>query len=181
MTQLGILQFDKSSFEFEETNIYGIYESYGYMTWHIEMFPSGEDNYIMFNALILDNIFSPQQLSETTYKSASDTGDLYEHTVRVGGQDRFLKSVDMKFDKWNTESQSINLTGYGIIEEDDNLPEVNYKFNATLKFNGLNLFETTQETTQKFVDSHFQDIKDKLEITFENVRSGLQATIVGRF
>ena len=42
MTPLGNLQFDNNSFNFEETNIYGIFEPHGYMTWHIEMFPPGE-------------------------------------------------------------------------------------------------------------------------------------------
>ncbi len=123
MTPPGNLQYDNDSFDFEETNIYGIYEPHGYMTWHIEMFPTGEDNYIMFNSLVFDNIFSPQQLSDTTFKENSETGDLYEHTVRVNGEDRFLKSVDMAFSKWDTENQSIKLTGHGTIDADDNLPK----------------------------------------------------------
>ncbi len=181
MTPFGNLQFDNNSFDFEEANIYGIYESHGYMTWHIEMFPAGEDNYIMFNSLMLDNIFSPQQLSNTKYKANADTGDLYEHTVRVDAQDRFLQSVDMTFGKWNTENQSILLSGHGIIEADDDSPEVIYRFNAFLKFKELNIFETTQEATQKFVDTYLQNNKEKLEINFENVASGLQATISGQF
>jgi hypothetical protein len=47
MENLDSLQFDKNVYDFEEANIYGIYESDGYMTWHIEMFPPGEDNYEM--------------------------------------------------------------------------------------------------------------------------------------
>jgi hypothetical protein len=181
MTHHGTLQFDKNLFDFEETNFYGIYEPHGYMTWHVEMFPPGEDNYIMFNSLIFDNIFTPQQLSDATFKSTADTGDLYEHTIRVNGEDRFLKSVDMTFGKWDTETQSINLSGHGSIDEDDNLPEVIYKFNATLKFKDLNIFETTEEATQKFIDTYFQNIKDKLDIKFENAASGLQAIIGGHF
>jgi hypothetical protein len=145
------------------------------------MFPVGEDNYIMFNALVFDNIFSPRQLSGITYKASSDTDDLYEHTIRVNGQDRFLQSVDMTFGKWDTTTQSIELTGHGIIDADDDLPEVSYKFNALLKFKDINIFETSQETTQKFVDTYLLDIKDELEIKFENVASGLQAVIGGHF
>jgi hypothetical protein len=181
MTSLGKLQFDNNSFDLEETNIYGIYEPYGEMTWHIEMFPAGEDNYIMFNALILGNIFSPNALSDTIYKATADTGDLYEHTVRVNGEDRFLQSVNMTFGKWDKESQSTTLTGYGIIDAEDNLPEVNYKFNANLKFKELCIFETTKEATQKFVDTYLQDRKDRIEVNYEEVASGLQATISGRF
>jgi hypothetical protein len=181
MTPLGNLQYDNNLFDFEETNIYGIYESHGDMNWHIEMFPTGEENYIMFNSLVLDNIFSPQQLSDTTFKKNSDTGDLYEHTVKVNGDDRFLSSVDMTFGKWDTENQSIQLSGHGTIDADDNLPEVTYKFNATLKFKELNIFETTQEATQQFVDAYLKDNKDKLNIKFENAPSGLQAIIGGLF
>ncbi|MGZ3848663.1 MAG: hypothetical protein ACXVMS_12195 [Flavisolibacter sp.] len=181
MTPLGNLQYDNNLFDFEETNIYGIYEPHGYMTWYIEMFPDGEDNYIMFNSLVFDNIFSPQQLSDVTIKETSDTGDLYEHTVRVNGEDRFLKSIDMAFGKWDTENQSIQITGHGTIDADDNLPEVVYKFNAVLRFKELDIFETTKEATQKFVDTYLQDTKDKLEINFENVASGLQAIISGHF
>jgi hypothetical protein len=181
MTPLGNLQFDDNSFDFEETNIYGIFEPHGYMTWHIEMFPPGEENYIMFNALILDNIFSPQQLSETSYTSAADTGDLYEHTVYVNGQDRFLKSVNMTFGKWDTETQTIQLNGHGSIDEDEDLPEVVYRFNATLKFKDLNIFETTKEATQKFIDTYLQNSKDSIKVEFENAASGLQAVICGQF
>jgi hypothetical protein len=181
MTPLGNLQYDDNLFDFEETNIYGIYESDGYMTWHIEMFPSGEDNYIMFNSLVFDNVFSPQQLTDLKFKETTDTSDLYEHTVRVNGDDRFLNSVDMTFGKWDTENQSIQLSGHGIIDTDDNLPEVTFKFNATLKFKELNIFETTKEATQQFVDTYLKDSKDKLSIKFENAASGLQAIIGGNF
>jgi hypothetical protein len=181
MTPLGNLQYDNNSFDFEETNIYGIYESHGYMTWHIEMFPPGEDNYIMFNSLVFDNVFSPKQLSGITFKETTDTSDLYEHTVKVNGDDRFLNSVDMTFGNWDTENQSIQLSGHGTIDADDNLPEVTYKFNAILKFKELNIFETTKEATQQFVDTYLRDNKDKLNITFENAPSGLQAIIGGNF
>jgi hypothetical protein len=181
MKQLGNLQFDKKAFDFEETNIYGIFEPYGYMTWHIEMFPPGEENYIMFNALILNNIFLPQQLSETSYTATADTGDLYEHTVRVNGQDRFLKSVDMTFSKWDMKTQTIQLNGHGSIDQDNDLPEVVYRFNATLKFKNLNIFETTKEATQKFIDTYLQNDKDNIKVEFENAASGLQAVISGQF
>jgi hypothetical protein len=181
MTPFGNLRFDNNSFDFEETNIYGIYESAGYMTWHIEMFPPGEDNYIMFNSLGFDNVFSPRQLTDLTFKETDDTGDLYEHTVRVNGGDRFLKSVDMTFGKWDSANQSIQLTGHGTVDAGENLPQVTYKFNAILKFKELNIFETTKEATQKFIDTRLQDSKDKLHIKFENVASGLQAIIGGHF
>ena len=181
MTPLGNLQFDNNAFDFEETNIYGIYEPQGYMTWHIEMFPIGEDNYIMFNSLILDNVFSPQQLSDKTYKATHETGDLYEHTVRVNGEDRFLQSVDMTFGKWDNENQSIKLNGQGTIDADNDLPQVIYKFNAVLKFKELDIFETTKEATQKFVDTYLQESKNNLKVKFEDVASGLQAIISGTF
>ena len=181
MTHLGNLQFGNNSFDLEETNIYGIFEPHGHMTWHIEMFPTGEHNYIMFNALILDNIFSPQQLSNIAYTATADTSDLYEHAVRVNGQDRFLKSVDMTFGKWKTETQSVQLIGHGTIEKDDDLTEVAYMFNAILKFKDLNIFETTKDATQKFVDTYLQNGKDDIEVEFENVASGLQAVIRGHF
>lgn len=177
----GNLQFDNNSFDLEETSIYGIYEPSGEMTWHIEMFPPGEDNYIMFNSLTLGNIYLPNALSDTSYKATADTADLYEHTVRVNGEDRFLQSVDMTFGKWDSENQSISLTGHGIIDADDNLPEVNYNFRANLKFKELYIFETTPEATQMFVETHLQDRKDRIEVNYEEVASGLQATISGRF
>ena len=181
MTSFGNLLYGNTLFHLEETNIYGIYESDSYMAWNIEMFPSGEDNYIMFNSLVIDNIFSPKQLNGKTFKETSDAADLYEHTVKVNGEDRFLKSVEMTFSNWDTENQSLHLNGHGTILEDDNFPEVIYKFYAILKFQGLNIFETTQRETQQFIDTCLQDVKDKLEIKFENVASGLTAIISGQF
>jgi hypothetical protein len=45
----------------------------------------------------------------------TNTGDLYEHTVRVNGEDRFLQSVDMIFGKWEKENQSIKLSGQELL------------------------------------------------------------------
>ncbi len=181
MENPGNLQYDNDLFDLEEANIYGIYEDEGYMTWHIEMFPSGDNNYIMINSLVLDKIFSPHQLSKVSFKETSETSDLYEHTILVNSDDRFLKSIEMIFGNWDTEYQSIKLTGSGIIESYENLPEINYKFKAILKFKGLNIFETNKEATKQFVDTYLQDNKSKLDIKFENVASGLKATIEGSF
>ena len=181
MTPLGHLEFNSNSFDFEETNIYGIFEPHGNMTWHIEMFPAGEDNYIMLNSLFIEQVFSPQRLSGIKYQATNDESGLYDHTVRVDGRDRYLQSIEMVFGNWDTKNQSIQLSGQGIIEPDDNLPEVSYVFNAILKFKELNIFETTKEATQKFVETHLQDSNESLEIKFEDVPSGLQATIGGRF
>jgi hypothetical protein len=179
MTQLGTLQFDKNPFDLVETNIYGIFELHGHMHWFIELFPPVEDNYIMFNALVFDNIYSPRQLSNTMYMTDDDSDDLGEHTVLVNGQDRFLKSVEMSFGMWQTTKQTIELTGKGFIEKWGNLPEIPYKFNSVLEFKGINIFETSQADAQKFVDTYLQDIKNHIKIKFENVTSGLQAVISG--
>jgi|GEM_PF-3407903 len=181
MANFGNLQFDEKLFDLEEANIYGIYEPFGYMTWHIEMFPKGEDNYIMLNALVFDGITSPRQLSETTLNETSNTSDLNEHTVRVDGEDRFLKSIDMNFGKWDAENQTIQLTGHGIIDADDNFPAVKYILNCRLRFQGINIFETTKEEVQAFVDTYDQDKKAEIEVKFEHVASGLRATISGNF
>ena len=181
MTPPGNLKFGNDLFDLEETNIYGIFEPNGYMTWHIEMFPEGEDNYIMFNSLQFDNIFSPGKLNDIKYKADADASDLKEHTVRVNGQDRFLQSVDMTFGKWNTANQSIELTGHGTIDAEDDIPEILFKFNALLKFKEINIFETSQAAVQKFVETYLQDVQNRIEIKFENVASGLQAEIAGQF
>jgi hypothetical protein len=95
MKSYGSLQFDNNSFDLEQTNIYGIFVPPGEMTWYIEMFPAGEDNYIMLNALSFENIFSPQKLSGVKFRSTSVESDLYENTVFVDGQDRFLQSIEI--------------------------------------------------------------------------------------
>src|ERR1700719_1588227 len=134
MTPVGHLEFNSNSFDFEETSIYGIFEPHGSMT----------DNYIMLNSLFIERVFSPQQLSGIKYQGPGDESDLYDHTVRVDGRDRFLQSIEMVFGNWDTKNQSIQLSGHGIIEPDDDLPELSYVFNAFLKFKGLNIFETTK-------------------------------------
>jgi len=182
MTSPGILQIDKNSFDLDQTNIYGIYEPQGgYMTWHIEMFLVGEVSYVMFNSLVFDNIFSPSELSNIKYKATSGTDDLYEHTIHINGQDRFMQSVDMTFENWDAISQSIKLSGNGIIAAGDALPEATYQFTAFLKFSEIDIFETSQEETKKFADNHLTGMKDNLEIKFENVESGLHAIIKGQF
>lgn len=178
MSSIGNLQFDDIVFGLEEANIYGIVEAYGDVTWHVEMFPEGEENYIMLNALVFDGIYSPKNLSNIT---GNKTADLYEHTVIVNGKDRFLKTFQMTFGEWNTEDGSILLRGYGIVEAADDSPELNYNFNAILKFKELNIFETTPEETQQFIDTYLADIKSDISATYQQVASGLQARITGRF
>jgi hypothetical protein len=181
MASFGSLQFNNNSFNLEEANIYGIFEPHGYMTWHIEMFPTGEDNYIMLNALVFDNIFSPKQLTGIKYRGVSEENDLYENTVVINGDDRFLQSIEMEFGHWDAENQSVQLRGNGFINPENNLPDVTYLFNAVLKFNYLNIFETTEEATRSFVETHLQEYGGSLEVKFEQVPSGLMAIIAGRF
>jgi hypothetical protein len=181
MTTPGHLRYDNKTFPLEQATFYGIYESRGYMSWWIELFPRGEDNYIMFNSLIFSNIFLPQQFN---FLNSADIGDKYEHTVRVNGGDRFLESANLTFRRWDVKTQSIQLTGEGTIsgERMEGLPEVHYEFNANLTCTGIHIFETTKEDAQKFVDMHLKNELDiDFEVKFEEVPSGLTATIVGRF
>ncbi len=181
MMGAGTLLFDKKQFELEETTIYGIYEPHGDMTWHIELFPQGEENYIMLNAIVFKDTYSPAALSNIQYNAASNYDDLYEHTVLVNGEERHLQTLNMVFGNWQAATQSIPLTGKGIIEPDDTLPALVFKFDCILHFKDLNIFETTAAATQEFVDNHLQEIKSRLLITFEKVASGLQAVISGQF
>jgi len=181
MTSLGNVRLGNQSFDFEEANIYGIYEKDGIMTWHIELLPPGEDNYIMFNSLVFNNVFSPPQLSNIALIETSATSDLYEYTVSVEGEERFLKSVDMVFRKWETTNQSIQLIGSGIIHAEDNLSELTYSFNAILHFKQFYILQTSEAETQKFVDTYLPDSKQQVTIQFENVASGRQAIIKGQF
>ncbi len=181
MTTQHFLKIDSSPFDLEQTTIYGIFEEYGEMSWHIEIYPPEEENYIMFNALILDGVISPAKLDGLIYEADTSTTDMYEHTVFVGGEDRFLKSVNLKFGKWDTENQSIRLNGSGIIADDEGLPEIPYSFDIHLNFTGINLFETTHEDAHAFVDKYFPLLKNELELKFEEVPSGLSALIEGKF
>jgi hypothetical protein len=115
MTGAGTLQLDKKRFELEETNIYGIYEPYGDMTWHIELFPQGEENYIMLNALVFKDTYSPASLSKMEYNSVTNNDELYEHTVLVNGENRYLQTLSIIFGDWQPGTQSIPLSGEGII------------------------------------------------------------------
>ena len=181
MTSIGNLELENYIIELEEANISGIYEPHGEMTWDIEIFPPGEDTYIMFNALILTGIYTPEKISNTFYKATTDTADLYGHTVLLNGEDRFLQSVDMIFGKWDTTLQLLPLQGHGIINADDNQPAITFNFKTNLKFKELNIFETTREEAQLFVETHLQDHKTDIVINYEQVASGLQATITGHF
>jgi hypothetical protein len=181
MTPLGHLQYNNKIFPLEQATFYGIYEPRGYMSWWIELIPQDDSNYIMLNSLIFPNIFLPHQLS---FLDTPDIRDKYEHTVQVNGEDRFFDSSNLTFRRWDTPTQSIQLTGHGIIsgEKKEGLPEVHYEINVNLKFKGIYLFETTKEDTQKFIDAHLKDELDILfEVQFENVPSGLQAVIAGQF
>jgi hypothetical protein len=178
---IGNLKFGENIFDIEEANCYGVFESHGFMTWHIEIFPKGDENYIMLNSLIFDDIFSPNQLSEKNYNAVNGLDDLYEHTVIVNSEERFLTDLNITFGKWDTESQSISLSGKGAIDTSDNSSGVFYEFNTILIFKDLNLFETTQENAKIFLDKYLPDNKDKINIRFEKPPSGLHAIISGQF
>jgi hypothetical protein len=177
----GHLQYNSKAFPLEQAKFYGIYTPYGSMSWDIGLYPKDDDNYIMFNSLTFPKIFLPHQL---TFLDVPDISDKYEHTIQVNGMDRFFDSANLTFKRWDSKSQSIPLTGRGTIsgEKKEGLPEVNFEFDANLSFSGIYIFETTKEATQKFVDTHLKNEPDILfEVKFENVPSGLKATIGGRF
>lgn len=181
MTVFGYLRFNNKQFEIEEANIYGIFESNGYMTWHIEIFPPGEENYIMLNALILDKKIYPDQFDGFFYQKRSNKDDLFEHTVFVDGDDSFLNSINIVFSNWSNENQTLHLNGNGTIDTDNMQEEVTYSVDTILKFKGINLFNTTKEAANKFIDTYLQNKKDAIKIEFEEVKSGLKAIIRGKF
>lgn len=178
-TPLGSLQYGDVTFDFEKTNLYGILEPHGHMTWYVELFPPGEDDYIMFNALVFGGVFSPDGLSLLSYRGDNQSVDLYEHTVRVGGEDRFLASVDMAFGPWDTSAQCISLRGRGLIEAEHGLPGIVCAFDALLPFEGLSIFETSREEAHRFLTTHLP--QRKVALKFEQVPSGLQAVFSGQF
>ncbi len=178
---IGILKIGDNTFHLEEANIYGIFESYEAMTWHIELFPPGDQNYIMLNSLILDDIFSPTQLSEKCYDAALNSDDLYEHTVLVNSEERFLSSLQIRFGTWDTGSQTISFTGDGIVEASNTAPSIIFEFNSILTFKELLLFETTRAKAKLFIDNYLQENKENLAVRFEKALSGLQAIVSGKF
>jgi hypothetical protein len=135
----------------------------------------------MFNALVFDQAFSPSKLSHIHFVGDQDTADLYEHTVRVDAEDRFLDTVDMTFGAWDPLGQCISLTGKGLIEGEHGQPAIPYSFDARLPFEGLNIFETTREQAQHFLTTHLPDARGKIALHFEQVPSGLRAVINGQF
>lgn len=180
-SSMGTLQYGDVSFAFEKTNLYGILEPHGHMTWYVELFPPGEDDYIMFNALVFAETFSPQQLGHRSYQGDNQTLDLYEHTVRVDGEDRFLRLVDMTFGPWDTAAQCIPLKGHGFIEAEHGQPEIPYSFDAVLPFEGLSIFETSREEAHRFLTTHLPDARGQVALKFEQAPSGLQAVFSGKF
>lgn len=183
MKHLGSLKFEGQNYDLEETNLYGIWESFGYMSWDIELYPPGEDNYMMFNGLTFDRVYLPQHLTDLVYHATSSRDDLYEHTVYVNGRDRVLTSVDLTFGKWDRDDQTILVLGKGVIQEEKSkkLPAVKLSFEAMLKFTGLNMFETSLEEVHTFVERHMPSSREKVEIKFEKVASGLQVIVKGPF
>ena len=181
MASLGALRFDERTFDFEETNLYGIWEPHGHMTWDIELYPPGEDNYIMFNSLRFEGVYLPKQLSGLVYRGVVTKEDLYEHTVYVDASDRVLETLELTVGDWNREGQCITLVGEGRILEEKKLPAVSYAFDALLRFSGINMFETSREEAQKFVARHMDGPVEHVNITFERVASGLQTIVRGPF
>jgi hypothetical protein len=181
MTSFGELSFGKKSFEVEEANLYAIFTRYNEMQWWIEIFPNGEDNYIMLNALVFDNLYSPRQLSNLNYDSSSDEySEPMENPVIVNGKERFMKTLKLSFGQWD-ENNSIKLNGEGIIERSGLKGTLKFRFSINLLFSVINIFETNELAVQTFLDTYLKDIKQDLRINFEKVQSGLQAKISGQF
>ncbi|HTJ11645.1 MAG TPA: hypothetical protein VL547_06460 [Dinghuibacter sp.] len=180
MTQtIGTLQFGDVAFDLEKTNLYGILEPHGHMTWWIELFPPGEDDYIMFNALTFDGVFSPNGLSGRSCSGDAIELDLYEHTVRVNGEDRFLDTVDMTFGDWDTVGQCIPIRGRGLVQDEHGSGPIPYAFDALLPFEGLNIFETSREEAHRFLTTHLG--RRPVTLKFETAPSGLRAMFSGQF
>jgi hypothetical protein len=152
-----------------------------YMTWEIGLFPEGEENYIMFNSLIFPDKLTPAALSGLHYSAESRNSDLYGHTIYADGVERFIDAIDLQFGNLNTDTQTINLNGKGMIGTDEGLPEITFAFDADLQIKAIYLFETSRHAAEKYVADYLGEVKERLSLVFEQAPSGFMATIAGKF
>ncbi|MCU0451225.1 MAG: hypothetical protein MUC97_15525 [Bernardetiaceae bacterium] len=178
---IGFLNFGNQQLVLEEANIYGIFEKYHQMSWYIELFPKGEDNYMIFNALPFENIVTPRGLNQMQVQVKNRQLDLDEHKVLVGDQEYVLQELMLTFGNWDPTTGSIVVKGEGKIERGYPQRVTDCTFEAVCRFDGLRLFETSQEEVETFISQNLKADRQQLDLHFENAPLGLECVIGGRF
>jgi hypothetical protein len=178
---IGSLNFGNQQLVLEEANIYGIFEKYHQMSWYIELFPKGEDNYMIFNALPFENITTPRGLNQMQVQVKNRQLDLGEHKVLVGDEEYLLQQLVLNFGNWDPATGTILVKGEGKIERDNAQRTTDCTFEALCHFDGLRLFETSQEEVEAFISQNLKTDRQHLDLHFENAPLGLECVIGGRF
>ena len=175
MINIGQLTIDQQLFELEEAKISGIFQ-HSAVVWDIEIYPPGEQNYLMLNCLFISNDkFLPKDLEGLDQEFEDE---LYEHTVVVEGNDGFLNTLILKINNWTPSSREISVMGEGELTSNGEVFE--YEFAALAKFEGIHLFETSQQETEEIIRNIFNRDLHEFSITYEQVPSGLKSVLFPR-
>jgi hypothetical protein len=179
--ELGHLQFGDQKFALEDAVIYGIFEKYGQMSWYIELFPEGEENYMIFNALMFENIVNPKALSQVQVQVRNKQVELGEHKVMVKDEEYLLHHLQLQFGNWDQASRTIQVRGEGKIGRYYEQKTLDCWFEACCNFDGIRLFETSRDEVDHFIAYQLKADKQALKLSFEEAPMGLECVIEGQF
>jgi hypothetical protein len=177
----GYLQFGEQSFGLEHASIYGIFEKYGQMSWYIELFPEGEENYMIFNALLFENIINPKGLNQIQVQVSNRLVELGEHKVMVNDEEFVLQHLRLNFGNWDEATKSIPVKGVGKIERNYEQNVLDCRFEVTCTFDGIRLFDTSEDEVDHFIANMLKSDKNTLKLSFEDAPMGLECVIAGQF
>ncbi len=177
----GHLKFGNQSFALEDAVIYGIFEKYGQMSWYIELFPEGEENYMIFNALLFENIINPKGLSQVQVQVRNKQVELNEHKVMVNDEEYTLQRLQLSFGNWDQATRTIRVQGEGKIERYYSNKSLDCSFEAVCAFDGIRLFDTNEEEVDNFIVNLLKTDKNSISLRFEEAPMGLECVIGGQF
>lgn len=169
--ELGYVSFGVEKFALEEAKISSLLSRDQFISWTFELYPPGEDNYIMINSIILEELKTPQELSGFTFDATSETDDLYEHTVFVNGEPSFMESLSFEIKTWDKVNEIISFSGAGTVYCGDDL--IDFKFEANCKWTGMNVQAKDKQTALELVLKFWNVPEEKLSFSCESVAEGI--------
>lgn len=168
---LGYVSFGGEKFDLEEAKISSFISTEQFNGWTFELYPPGEDNYIMINNIILEDVRTPQELAGFAFDTTSETDDLYEHTVFINGEPSFMESLSFKVKNWDKVNEILSFSGSGTVYCGDDLIE--YQFEANCKWTGMTVHANDKQTALEMAQDFWDVPEEQLSYSCESSAEGI--------
>lgn len=169
----GYIQFGNRIFYLEEAK-FSSWLYYGkFQDWTFELYPPGEDNYIMLNSINLGIQRFPDDLVGYKRKFDAKDDEMCEHTVFVDGTFSRMITLEITVIDWDPSIDRLIISGKGTIVKEGEYKSIPYEFFAACFWQGMDVHRNyTEEVIEDifgFWNLNVQDVEIVCNKAFDGV------------